>query len=116
LSLLNVNLHIIYYVVYSKQGGPYTAFACTKFLDSSTTIAGQASYTAEAGEEQGAKFCVGIKHSIDPEFSVKARVGSDGVSLALKKSWFAGKYQVKAAAHFEKFEDRKLGVVFSYGS
>lgn len=102
-----------------KQGGTYKAAICKKFIDSTTTVAGQASFSSEAGEDHGFKCTVGLKRSIDPELHVKARVGTEGVSVTVKKSWNAGLCMLKACAHMDFNENwlcPKYGVVFSCGS
>jgi hypothetical protein len=99
----------------STQPGTYRASICKKLVDSTTTVAAEGSYSSHAGENQGLKFTVGLKHSVDPTLHFKARAGTSGASVALKKSYYAGKCAVKAAAHvdYNKWWRPKFGVVVS---
>jgi hypothetical protein len=110
----------------SKSPGIYNATFWKKIVDSSTTIAGQASYLHPPGENNfppdagvgpGFKFSVGLKHSIDPTLYWKTRVSTDGASFLVKKSDASGMFSVKGAMHVD-FSDpwriKKLGVVCSF--
>jgi hypothetical protein len=110
----------------SKSPGIYNATFWKKIVDSSTTIAGQASYLPPPGENNfppdagvgpGFKFSVGLKHSVDPTLYWKTRVSTDGASFLVKKSDASGMFSVKGAMNVD-FSDpwriKKLGVVCSF--
>lgn len=123
---VSVNTDLLAVGLTYKSPGIYNATFWKKIVDSSTTIAGQASYLPPPGENNfppdagvgpGFKFSVGLKHSIDPTLYWKTRVSTDGASFLVKKSDASGMFSVKGAMHVD-FSDpwriKKLGVVCSF--
>lgn len=109
-----------------KNTGQYNATFCKELVDSSTTLAGRLSYypplvdgqvPLEPGVNPGFSVCVGIKHAFDPTLYCKARIGTDGAGLLVKKSSRSGMFSVKGAAHIDfahPLRAPKMGVLGSF--